>query len=233
MSKLLKDLISRANRTTVETSIGPITVRQMLLRELKQMIDLQEQADQADTPIKVLALMNSCIETEGVDLLSLSASDAERVYLAIHTLTQGNALKTTLFCGQCEQEFQDNLNLDLVAVSGVTQKEIHLDNGLTLNMRAPTMAESLVSAADEQQIFNLAIRCISSVNTGNETLVVGEDLSPEDLKEVIDYLDESGFAALYGFMTDLPTVVLRQPCKCPHCETEDVLSLRGLAEIIS
>lgn len=233
MSKLLNAIREKANRTTIQTTKGPIIVREFLLRELKQIVELQGMKDQTTSMIKMLEIINSCIETEGVKMENLPSVDTELVYLALHRLTKGDTVQMALHCGHCVKEFDTSINLGLVQVEGEHQATIKLDGGLILNMRSPTMTESLIASEAEDQIFNLAMRCIVSVDTGAETMVVGEHLTHEDLKELIDYLNESGFVALFDFINNIPTIKLRHPVKCPHCQVQDVLTLNGLADIIA
>ncbi|MFV3353502.1 hypothetical protein [Aeromonas veronii] len=231
-NKLLKAVMEKTNKVTVELTIGNVEIRQMLVKELKQIIDLGSMEDASLAMIEMIKIIDGCILSPDISMNNLPSVDVEKIYLALHRLTKGDTIDMPLHCGHCEKEFTSKVNLSLVQQSNEQAKQIHLDTGLVLNMRAPTMLESLISAADSNQIFNLAIRCIHSVDTGTETMVVGEDITPEELREVVEFFNENSFAELVHFIETIPTIVLRAPVECEHCKAKDVIELSGLAEIL-
>lgn len=231
-NKLMNAVMEKTNKVNVELSIGPVEVRQMLVKELKQIIDLGSIEDERVAMVEMVKILDNCILTPNVSMNSLPSIDVEMIYLALHRLTKGDTVEMKLHCGHCETEFDQTIYLALAHQSNEQEKQIKLDTGLVLNMRAPTMLESLISAADSDQIFNLAIRCIESVDTGTETMVVGEDISQEELKEVVEFFNENSFAELVKFIETIPSLYLRQPVCCPHCDKDDLVELTGLAEIL-
>lgn len=231
-NKLMKAVMEKTNKIIVELSIGPVEVRQMLVKELKQIIDLGSIEDESAAMVEMVKILDNCILTPNVSMNSLPSIDVENIYLALHRLTKGDTVSMKLHCGHCDKEFDQNIYLALAHQSNEQEKQIKLDTGLVLNMRAPTMLESLISAADSDQIFNLAIRCIESVDTGSEVMVVGEDISAEEMREVVEYFNENSFAELVKFIETIPALYLRQPVECPHCQEQDLVELNGLAEIL-
>ncbi|MFM5008357.1 gp26 family baseplate hub assembly chaperone [Aeromonas veronii] len=231
-NKLLKAVMEKTNKINVELTIGNVEVRQMLVKELKQIIDLGSMEDESAAMVEMIKIIDNCILTPGVSMNTLPSIDVETIYLALHRLTKGDTVEMKLHCGHCDKEFDQNIYLALAHQSNEQAKQIKLDTGLVLNMRAPTMLESLIGAADSDQIFNLAIRCIESVDTGTETMVVGEDISPEEMREVVEFFNENSFAELVKFIETIPHLYLRQPVECPHCQEQDLVELNGLAEIL-
>lgn len=234
MNKLLNSVLNKSKKVKIQTTVGDIEVREMLVKELKQIISLGERdiENTSETMIEMIKIIDGCILTPNVSMNNLPSADVEKIYLSLHRLTKGDILDMPLHCGYCDKDFSASINLNLVNQSNEQAKQIHLDTGLVLNMRAPTMLESLISVADSNQIFNLAIRCIHSVDTGTETMVVGEDITPEEMKEVVEYMNENSLAALVNFIETIPTIVLRAPVECEHCKAKDVIELSGLSEIL-
>lgn len=234
MNKLLNSVLNKSKKVKIHTTVGEIEVREMLVKELKQIIALGEFGieNTSESMIEMIKIIDGCILTPNVSMNNLPSVDVEKIYLALHRLTKGDTVDMPLHCGHCDKEFTAPINLNLVHQSNEQIKSITLDTGLILNMRAPTMLESLISAADSNQIFNLAIRCIHSVDTGTETMVVGEDITPEELREVVEFFNENSFAELVHFIETIPTIVLRAPVECEHCKAKDVIELSGLAEIL-
>ncbi|MGL4871799.1 MAG: hypothetical protein ACRC48_16690 [Aeromonas veronii] len=189
MNKLLNSVLNKSKKVKIHTTVGDIEVREMLVKELKQIISLGERdiENTSETMMEMINIIDGCILTPNVSMNNLPSVDVEKIYLALHRLTKGDILDMPLHCGHCDKEFTAPINLSLVQQSNEQAKQIHLDTGLVLNMRAPTMLESLISAADSNQIFNLAIRCIHSVDTGTERMAVGEDITPEELREVVEF----------------------------------------------
>ncbi|PKQ78980.1 hypothetical protein CJP16_09510 [Aeromonas sobria] len=233
-NKLLNVIQQNARTIMVPTSIGEIEIKEFTVKQLKKILALVNIEDQNKVLMGLIYILDESVVTPGVSLRALPSIDIERIYLALNRIQRGDVVKMDLVCGHCEKEFTGDVNLGVVGQSCEPVTEIKLDSGLVFNMRQPTMLESILVGQSTDDYFNIAIRCITSVDTGTEILQVGEnkDLSPEELEEVIEYLDSGSLGKLFDFIERIPTVVVHAPIACPYCQAKDVLHLSGIAEIM-
>ena len=214
------------------TSIGEIEIREFTVKQLRKILALTNIEDQNKVLMGLIYILEESVITPGVSLRSLPSIDIERIYLALNRIQRGDVAKMDLVCGHCENEFTGDVNLSVVGQSCEPISQIKLESGLIFNLRQPTMLESILVNESTDDYFDIAIRCIESVDTGTEVMKVGVDITAEEIAEVIDYLDETSLTKLYHFIESIPTVVVHSPIVCPHCQAKDVLHLTGINEIM-
>lgn len=235
-NKLVEFASAGLPRATAKISDGrTVTMRAFAVKELKLL--MMASAAESGQDEQVLQVLDQCIETEGVSAHSLPSHDIELLYIELYKISKGTSLIPVKFkCtndteeGVCGSPINCNANLNNISVEGSAEKDIVLSNGLTLSMRHPNVLEREYFNAESEEAFNLAMRCIHSVDTGTEVMVVGKDVSYEEVAEVIEYLDEKSFSQLIDFVNNIPTVVMHIPLKCPKCGHKEVVTLRGLGD---
>lgn len=239
-NKLIEFASAGLPRSTIKISNGiNVKIRSMAVKELKLlMMAYTSETAQDEQVIQVLA---QCIETPNVSVADLPSHDVELLYIELYKLSKGTHLVPVKYtCNsvdgdgvRCGSVINSNINLNSVTVDGMPDTVINLTNGLTLNMRFPTIAE--ISATDTEDgditpLLTLATTCIVSVDTGSDLLIVGEDLVDEEIMEVFDYLDESSLDSIIKFASSIPRVSTKFPLKCPKCGHEEIIELRGLTD---
>lgn len=235
-NKLIEFASSGLPRATITISNGTqLTMRAFAVKELKLLMMSSESQSAQDT--QIIQILNQCIETEGVDAKYLPAHDIEKMYIELYKISKGTSLipvkyrcANTVGKKSCNTPISVNLNLNNVVVDDIPNTTIKLHNGLKLNMRFPNILEREYFNDEPSNIFNLAMRCIESIDTGHEVMVVDKDITPEELSEVIEYLDENSFEDLFNFVSAIPSITLSFPLKCPKCGHEEVITLRGLGD---
>jgi hypothetical protein len=235
-SKLLDMATAGLLRTTVNISDGSeVKIRAFAVKELKLLMMASESGSAQD--YQVIQILNQCIETDGIDANDLPSHDVEYLYLQLYKISKGTHLIPVKYLctnevdgKKCNNPIATSLNLNNVVVDESPIPTIKLTNGLVFNMRLPTILEMDHFSDKTTNPVYLAIRCIKSVDTGSEVLVVGEDLDDEELAEVVDYLDESAFNQLIEFVTTLPSISLTFPLKCQKCGHEEIVTVRGLSD---
>lgn len=236
-NKLIEFASAGLPRATAKISDGrDVTMRAFAVKELKLLMMADASGSAQDE--QVLQVLNQCIETEGVDAKYLPSHDIEVLFVELYKISKGTSLVPVKF--RCTHENEDgescntpinvNANLNNISVEGNKETTVALANGLVLNMRHPNVLEREYFGAENEEAFNLAMRCIYSIDTGTEVMVVGQDVSYEEVAEVIEYLDEKSFGSLVDFVGNIPTIVMHIPLKCPHCGHKEVVTLRGLAD---
>lgn len=235
-NKLVEFASAGLPRATAKISDGrTVTMRAFAVKELKLLMMASAAGSGQDE--QVLQVLDQCIETEGVSSHTLPSHDIELLYIELYKISKGTSLVPVKFrCTNeidgksCNTPINVNANLNNIAIEGESEKTIVLSNGLTLNMRHPNVLEREYFNAESEEAFNLAMRCIYSVDTGTEIMKVGEDVSYEEISEVIEYLDEKSFGQLVDFVNNIPTIAMHIPLKCPTCGHREVAVLRGLAD---
>ncbi|MGL5404370.1 MAG: hypothetical protein ACRC9I_11590 [Acinetobacter sp.] len=236
-NKLVAFATAGLPRATIKMQDGrEITMRAFAVKELKLLMMAHTSESAQDT--QVLQILDQCIETEGVSSKELPSHEIERLYIELYKISKGSSLIPVQYkCTQehdgeiCNTPINVNVNLNNVVVEGHQSDTVKLANGLTLNMRYPNVLErEYFNDHNENDVFNLAVRCIKSVDTGTEVMVVGEDVTAEEVSEVIEYLDEKSFAAILEFVQNIPTVTMSFPLRCSKCGHKEVVTLRGLAD---
>lgn len=219
-------------RSTVIISTGEsITIRAFSVKELKLLM-MASTAENAQD-VQTLNVLKQCIDQE-IDLDAVPSHDVEKLYLELYKLSKGTAiLPVSYTCGNevdgstCGENITVNLNLNNVQLVDECQREIKLTDNITIKLRIPTTTERDYFG-EKQDPFNLVMRCITHVITPTDTLIVGEDITPEELTEVIEYMNSEVYATVISWSDTLPSLQLHMPIRCPKCKHEEVISLEGL-----
>lgn len=224
-------------RATYKISTGKdVTIRAFSVKELKLLMLADESKTAQGT--QILQVLNQCIETEGVTADNLASHDIEMLYIKLYMISKGTSLIPVKYrCNNvvdgksCDTPIGVNVNLNNITISDAPDTTIKLSNGIVLNMKFPNIVErEYFEEYKPEKVFNLAMRCIESVTVGDETMIVGLDLSEEELSEVIEYFDDAAFGRLIDFVSSIPTISISFPLRCPKCKHEEVVSLRGLGD---
>ncbi|GCF91028.1 T4 family baseplate hub assembly chaperone [Shewanella sp. M-Br] len=235
MSKFKKeDLLSLAPTKSVTLSDNRIVqIRGLCVKEIKIML-----GDNSfnETMVEVI---QSCVLSE-IDISKLPTFDIELLYLAIWRLSKSSAIVPVSFrCTneigdeQCNHLVHTEINLDHVKLTDIPSTNIAINGALTIKMRFPTILElDFFDIEKPSDVFDLVLRCIESVAMNGETMVVGTDIEPSELAEVMDYIDETGMIKLIEFVTNLPTNKIDLAVKCDKCGHTEPMRLSGLNEII-
>lgn len=247
MKKDLKSLVlNGVPQTTVTLTNGKeVTLRAMLVRELKLLMMAMESGEWIDTLEQV---MEQCIITDGIDIKTLPTGDLENMYVKVHTLSKGKHQLPVAY--QCEQEvtktdedgeeYEELCGGEMKVVIDLNKASmskpsvdpvIKVNESLFIKMRYPTGQEQQYFNSDnESELFNLCGRCIESITTGDETHVVGQDIDEEEIVELFEYFDRETFDAMAEFINDTPMLSYPIAMECPKCGTKHTQVLRGLAD---
>lgn len=235
-NKLLAIASAGLPRTVTKLSDGrEVKIRAFAVKELKLL--MMANTSETAQDVQVLQILDQCIETDGIEASMLPSHDVEKLYLDLYKISKGTSLVEVAYnCAnvvdgkKCNNTIKTTVNLNTVVYENDIDKTIKLTNGLVMNMRYPNILEREYFEDKFDNLFNLAMRCIESVDTGTEVLKVGVDITPEELMEVMEYLDESSFETMLEFVSNLPSITTSFPLRCPCCGHEEVMTLRGLGD---
>lgn len=249
MSKFNKELLLDAvQQTTVTLSNGKkVRVRAFLVREFKLLMMANESGVSInDTIIQVIG---GCIidKKNKIDVSDLPIFDLETLYIAIWKLSKGTSIIPIMFvCNnivkneegndvQCGTEVKINVNINKAKLSSqISDTDIIINKTLSVKMRYPNILESEYFVIEkESDTFNVIMRCIESVTLNNEKMVVGTDIDPNELSDIMDYIDEDGYKKMAEFVGEMPTTTLDVAVKCQCCGHSEPVRLRGLSDFFA
>lgn len=240
----LKSLVlSGVPQTDFKLSDGrTIKIRAFLVKELKLLM-LAKEGGSEDKMI--LQVLQQCVLTEGVDLELLPSFDIEMMYLQLFILSKGSSVSEVAFVCQnevegkpCGHKIKARVNLKTVKLDRDLDSDnlIKVNEQMTLSMRYPAVLEqeyfAAVKTAQEgaAKLIDMCLNCVKSINANGQQLVVGEDISKEELAELMDMISGDVFEQITKFIETTPMIHTHLALKCPKCGYEDAVELKGLAD---
>lgn len=233
-------LTESVSHSTVTISDGTkVKIRAMLVKEYKLLMLANATNDKKEE--NFLRILKNCILSD-IDLDLLPIFDLEILYLHVWHLSKGTwIIPITYSCRNkikqedgsektCNTKIEMQINTAGATISARPKKcDIKINESLTIEMRYPTVGEiEYFDTASGTDVFELVMRCIRAVYLNGEEYVVNTDISPDELTEVIDYLDEDKFLELAEFIKEMPRISLDFPIKCPECGYHENQRLVGL-----
>lgn len=248
MKNDLKSLVlNGVPQTTITLSDGKeVKLRAMLVRELKLLMMAMESGDWIETLEQV---MEQCILTDDIDIKALPTGDLENMFVKVHILSKGKHTLPVKYECEVEVEKTDEETEEtytepcggemrvVIDLNKATMSEpsveplIKVSNEIVIKMRYPTGKEQQYFNIDsDAEMFNMCARCIESISINDETQVVGEDISEEEIIEVFEYFDRDTFDKMAEFINDTPMLSYPIAMECPKCKTKHTQVLKGLAD---
>lgn len=238
-----KALAHMVQHSTVTLTDGrQVKIRSMLMKEYKMlMLANESKGNLEDNFVRVL---RGCV-VDGPDLDLLPIFDLELLYLHVWRLSKGTYLIPIAYrCGNtvekphpndpeqtvtgtCGTSIEMQINLNTVKLPVPTETIIKVSDEMSIEMRYPTIGE-IEYFEGEQNAFNLVMRCVHKLHLPDEVYEVGVDVQPDELTEILEYVDEATFIKLATFIRDIPRVTIEFPVKCPVCGHVEVQKLVGI-----
>lgn len=219
-----------------------IKLRAFLVKELKLLMLANEGGSEDKT---ILQILQQCVLTEGVDLELIPSFDIELMYIQLFILSKGSSMSEVAFICQneiegkpCGHKVKTRVNLKTVKLDRDidTENLIKVNEQMILEMRYPSMLEqeyfSAIESAGEgaAKLIDMCLNCVKSINANGQKLVVGEDISKEELSELMDMISGAVFEQITEFIKNTPMVHSHVALKCGKCGYEDAVELKGLAD---
>lgn len=240
----LKSLVlAGVPQTKVTISDGrEVTLRAFLVKELKLLMLAKEGGAEDRT---IMQVMQQCILTPGVDVELIPSFDIELMYLQLYILSKGSSFVEIPFVCQnevegkpCGHKLKTRVNLKTVKLDKDISKDnlIKVSGDMVLELRYPSVLEQEYFAAVKTvqegaaKLIDLCLNCVKSINAKGQKLVVGEDLSKEELAELMELISGEVFAQITHFIENTPQLHTHIALKCSKCGHEDAVELRGLAD---
>ena len=203
-----------------------IKFRPFLVKEEKILMLATESDEFKDMVNACAQIVTNCCD-EKIEGHQLTMFDLQDLFLKIRAKSVGEVADFTLTCGECEKPTPYALNLEDMKVSGLENPPdgfIKINEEMGVKLRWPT---ALVAAeAEELTDDELVAKCIDYVVDGEETFSV-ENESVEEISSFIEDLPIDVMDKMRAFFQQMPRIEHTVEYKCPHCESDNAISING------
>lgn len=222
-----------------------VKIRPFLAKEEKLMLMMKESQNQAEVADIICSVMDA-ITFGAIDTKTLSAPDAEVLFLAARCLSKGETSEVTYICRNkvpdenskeegatrsCNTPVPMVIHLDdvkLVTPKDHTKSVRISDTPFAINFRYPTISDSYKNTDNEEDSFKAVANLIESVSNVDDG-VIYEDFTPEELNEFLDNLPFGFLGEVASqFLTTIPALSKTIKFKCPSCKHEEEIVIKGL-----
>jgi len=210
--------------------------RPFLVKEEKVLILALESEDMKQVTDAVKNVLTACIQTRGIKVDKLSTFDIEYLFLNVRGKSVGEVIDVNVTCpddGETSVEMQINIDDIKVTTDENHDRDIKLDDALTLRMRYPSLNEFVqnnFSQGDNNvdEGFDIIANCIEQVFNEEESWSA-TDCSKKELMEFVENLTTSQFTKVEKFFLTMPKLTHTLKVTNPKTKVESEIVLEGLA----
>ena len=219
---------------TVPSTGKNIKFRPFLVKEEKILIIAMESQSDKQIAQAVNDVLSNCILTKGVKIDDLSTFDIEYLFLNIRGKSVGETVDVMITCpDDNETKVPVQINLDDIQIvkDDNHQRDIPLDDNLTMRMKYPAMGEfvknnfSVDMKVDDT--FDLVCSCIEQVFSEEESWA-SSDCTKKELHEFLEQLDSSQFKKIEQFFETMPKLSHTLNVTNPNTKVVNKITLEGL-----
>ena len=219
---------------TVPSTGKNIKFRPFLVKEEKILIIAMESQSDQQIAQAVNDVLSNCILTKGVKIDDLSTFDIEYLFLNIRGKSVGETVDVMITCpDDNETKVPVQINLDDIQIvkDDNHQRDIPLDDNLTMRMKYPAMGEFVKNnfSVDMQvdDTFDLVCSCIEQVFSEEESWAAS-DCTKKELHEFLEQLDSSQFKKIEQFFETMPKLSHTLNVTNPNTKVVNKIKLEGL-----
>ena len=219
---------------TVPSTGKNIKFRPFLVKEEKILIIAMESQSDKQIAQAVNDVLSNCILTKGVKIDDLSTFDIEYLFLNIRGKSVGETVDVMITCpDDNETKVPVQINLDDIQIvkDDNHQRDIPLDDNLTMRMKYPAMGEFVKNnfSVDMQvdDTFDLVISCIEQVFSEEESWAAS-DCTKKELHEFLEQLDSGQFKKIEQFFETMPKLSHTLNVTNPNTKVVNKIKLEGL-----
>ena len=219
---------------TVPSTGKNIKFRPFLVKEEKILIIAMESQSDQQIAQAVNDVLSNCILTKGVKIDDLSTFDIEYLFLNIRGKSVGETVDVMITCpddNETKVPVQINLADIQIVKNDNHQRDIPLDDNLTMRMKYPAMGEfvknnfSVDMKVDDT--FDLVCSCIEQVFSEEESWAAS-DCTKKELHEFLEQLDSSQFKKIEQFFETMPKLSHTLNVTNPNTKVVNKIKLEGL-----
>ena len=213
-----------------------IKYRPFLVKEEKLLIIAMESEDQKQITEALKTVLSNCILTRGTKVEKMSTFDIEYLFLNIRGKSVGENVEVLVTCPD-DDKTKVPVVIDLDAIKVIKNpdhnKDIKLDDKLTLRMKYPSLDEFIKNNFDVDNIgvtesFDMIIACIDQIYNEEESWT-SADCTKKELSEFLDQLNSKQFKEIETFFDTMPKLSHTVKVVNPETKVESKILLEGLA----
>jgi hypothetical protein len=210
-----------------------IKFRPFLVKEQKQLLiaqggDVQQQYEAVQDIVRACTF-------DKLNVATAPAYDVEYLFLQIRARSVGENIDLVLTCGECENKQNQVLDITTVQINKPDnhQSSIDLGNGLTLNLKDPTLQQLEAFKINAQTgdgadaIIGLVASSITNIWRGDENFAA-LDYSPAEMVEFVENLSPQNLEKLEGYFATMPSLRHSIEYKCEKCGADNSADMEGL-----
>jgi hypothetical protein len=215
-----------------------IRYRPFLVKEEKILIIAMESEDSKQIANAVKTVISNCILSKGIKVENLATFDIEYMFLNFRGKSVGESVDVFVTCPDDGMtKVPVSINLDEIEVQGQEghNKDIKLDNILTMRMKYPSMAEFVknnfngAGGIGVNESFDLIASCIDQIYSEEESWA-GSDSTKKELLEFVEQLNSSQFKEVEKFFDTMPKLSHKIKVTNPNTNIESEVVLEGLTD---
>jgi hypothetical protein len=214
-----------------------VKYRPFLVKEEKILIIAMETEDPKQIANAVKDVISNCILTKGVKIDELATFDIEYIFLNVRGKSVGEDIEVLITCpddGMTQVPTLINLDDIKVKISPEHNKDIKLDDDLSLRMRYPSLNEFIKSnfsvedaSVSVDDTFELISNCMEQIYNQEESWSTTE-YSKKELSEFLEQLNSKQFKEIEKFFETMPKLSHTFTVKNPNTGVESEVVLEGL-----
>ena len=212
-----------------------IRYRPFLVKEEKLLIIAMESEDTKQITEAVKNVLKNCILTRGIKVEKLATFDIEYLFLNIRGKSVGEDVEVMITCpddGETQVPYLINLDDIKIVTSDDHNKDIKVDDTLSIRMKYPSMDEFIknnfdVSDMNIDDTFKLIASCIEQVYSEEESWSAS-DCTNKELVDFIDQLGSKQFKEIEKFFETMPKLSHTLKVVNPKTKVENEILLEGL-----
>jgi hypothetical protein len=218
-----------------------IKYRPFLVKEEKILIIAMESEDPKQITEAVKDVIANCIITKGIKVDSLATFDIEYLFLNIRGKSVGETAEVLITCqddGETQVPVTINLDDIKVEVNKDHNRDVQLDDNLTVRMKYPSISEFIKNnfirndQISVEDTFGVITSCIEQIYSEEESWAAS-DSTKKELTEFLESLSSKQFKKIEKFFETMPKLSHTINIKNPNTGVENKIVLEGLTSFFA
>ena len=218
-----------------------VKYRPFLVKEEKILIIAMESEDPKQITEAVKDVISNCIITRGVKVDTLATFDIEYLFLNIRGKSVGQTAEVLITCpddGETQVPVTINLDDIQVQVSKEHNRDIQLDDNLSVRMKYPSIQEFIKNnfirndQISVDDTFGVITSCIEQIYNEEESWSAS-DCTKKELTDFLESLSSKQFKKIEKFFETMPKLKHTINVVNPNTEVENEIILEGLTSFFA
>lgn len=204
-----------------------VTIRPFTVKEEKILLMAVESGDTREIIRTTKQIIANCVLTEGIDIEKMPFFDVDYLFIALRAKSVGETIEVKFKCNnKVGEEICGNIFPAKVDIANVLTKDAKIDpkirisNLVSVKMRYPSYSV-MKQINDNDNILNkkiaMILGSIEYIQEKDRFLIVGKDITKDELNEFVEGLTQEQFKKLEEFIDNFPVFVIETTAKCGKC----------------